>query len=501
MGNKENGKIIKSLEPIAIQGSTELVALPSTESESDKRIKRHPIDAVLAEFLEDIRSIQKTHMVVLPHVLSWLRGQHESNAKKLTKYKSQSEDEAEVYRATSAHQASEMLKAIRELDGLGGMRIPETLQRSLFTQLFSEYDAFVGALLKVIYKRKTDLLKGISRQITFVDLIAYDDINAIKLDMLEKEVETFRRDSYVEQFATLESKFSLKLRSFDEWGEFVELSQRRNLIVHNGGVVSDQYLLVCDREGFKFKERPKLGDVLKPDAQYFSRATVVVSKVAFMLCHTLWRKIFPSEQETAHESANETLYDLLRDKRWKTANEIAKFGLTDRMKDGISDIELRLRTVNAAIAAKFSGDQVACNTILQSLDWSAAYRDFRLAIAVLNDDFISAAGMMKAIGRNGELVVELSYHDWPLFHKFKESPEFLEAYMAIYGVSYLAEAVRHKTEEAQSSQAEFDRGMETLDVHSKEVKAEVAMETPVKKVSRPKRVRVAVSKSEANPTT
>ena len=471
MGNNEDEKGIQTQSPINKLGSTELVPIPSKNSETEGRAEKHPINSVLVDFLTDIRSIQKTRMVVFPHVLSWLKSEHDGNAKKLAKFASEREDEANVYRALSAHQASEMLRAVRELDGLGGMRIPETLQRSLFTQLFSEYDAFVGALLKVIYKKKTDLLKGISRQISFADLLGYDNLNAIKLDMLEKEVETFRRDSYVEQFASLETKFGLKLRVFPEWGEFVELSQRRNLIVHNGGVVSDQYLVVCDREGYSFQDRPKLGDLLKLDGQYFSRAVIVVSKVAFMLCHTLWRKLFPGEKASAHEDANDVLFDLLSDKRWKTAYEVAKFTLTEPMKDGISDIALRIRTINTAIAAKFSGSDEDCKAALKSLDWTAALRDFRLAIAVLTDDFPAAAAMMKSIGKRGELVKELAYHDWPLFHKFRESPEFLSTYAEVYGISFLTEAIRHKTEAVQSSQAEFDKGMETVDVNPKEVQS------------------------------
>ncbi len=497
MGTTKGEKVNQTLLPIEKEISTELVTI-SNERKMEDRSENHPINSVLVDFLRDIRSIQRTRMVVFPHVLSWLKSQREGNAKKLAKYTSQREGEPDTYRAPSAHQASEMLRAIRELDGLGGMRIPETLQRSLFTQLFSEYDAFVGALLKAIYKKKTDLLKGISRQISFADLLDYDNLNAIKLDMLEKEVETFRRASYVEQFASLEAKFSLKLRSFPEWGEFVELSQRRNLIVHNGGVVSDQYLIVCDREGYRFQDRPKLGDLLKLDGQYFSRATIVVSKVAFMLCHTLWRKLFPCEKEIAHHDANAVLFDLVTDKRWNTANAIAKFALTEPMKDGISDMDLRIRTINTAIATKFSGDEAGCKATLKSLDWTAALRDFRLAIAVLSDDFPAAAELMISIGKRGELVAELAYHDWPLFHKFRESPEFLNAYATVYGISFITEAIRHKAEAVQSNQAEFDKGMEAIDIHPKAVPATDSEEIAAAK-SAPTRRRTSAKTKKNGP--
>lgn len=316
----------------------------------------------------------------------------------------------------------------------------------------------------MIYIRKSELLKGISREITFAELLSYEDLNAVKLDLLNKEVEAFRRDSYVDQFNALEKKFSMKLRGFPEWCEFVELSQRRNLIVHNGGVVSEQYLLVCDREGYAFKKRPNIGDCLKADPVYFSRAIVVVSAVAFMLAHTLWRKIFPSEVAMAHEHTNHVIYELLKDQRWRTAAEIARFSLTDPMKRNVDEMGLRIRTVNAAIALKFSKNQPACDELLNSMDWSASYRDFRLAIDVLQDRFGEAAAYMRKIGKSGELVDELGYHEWPLFHKFRESPEFQSAYHEIYGISFVTEAVRQSTEAARLSRDEFNSEVLVADV-------------------------------------
>lgn len=425
--------------------TTNAVAL-LPESESVRLPTEPTIGDVVQSFLADIRSIQKTYQIVLKHVLNWLKEKHTQNAATFEKYATQ--DKSKLI-AKSAHEASEILSSIREIESLGGLRIPETLQRSLFTQMFSEFDAFVGALLKVIYKRKADLLKGIRREISFDDLLSYDNLNAIKLDMLEKEIETFRRDSYVDQFKSLENKFNIKLRSFPEWGEFVEFSQRRNLIVHNGAKVSEQYLLVCDREGHKFNPRPEIGRPLKLTSEYFSRAVIVVSKVGFMLAHTLWSKMFPGEREIAHSAANEVIFNLLKDKRWITAAEIAQFCLTEPMKKDIRDIDLRIRTINTAIALKFKNDHDKCLSTIKSLDWTATYRDFRLAILVLEDDFKNASILMKEIGKKGELLDQLAYHEWPLFHKFRESVDFLSAYNEIYNVSFILKSVQESSDSAK----------------------------------------------------
>lgn len=145
-------------------------------------------------------------------------------------------------------------------------------------QMFSEFDAFTGALLKAIYIKNEDLLKGISREITLRELFDYQSIDDIKRSMLEKEIETFRRDSYIDQFSSLEKKFQIQLKKFDEYPEFIELSQRRNIFVHNDGLVSDQYLW-CEREGWKFPKRPAAGDA--------SMSKWSISGEHFALCQRL----------------------------------------------------------------------------------------------------------------------------------------------------------------------------------------------------------------------
>lgn len=137
-----------------------------------------------------------------------------------------------------------------------------------------------------------------------------------------------------------------------------------------------------------------------------------------------------------HESINDQLYQCLENKRWKVAAEIGSFALSDPMRKGVSEIDLRIRTVNVAIALKFSGKEEDAKRLLNSFDWTASYRDFKLAIFVLQDRFEEAIKLMLSIGRSGELINQSSYYTWPLFHKFRERPDFYSTYQEIYGEPY-----------------------------------------------------------------
>jgi hypothetical protein len=403
-----------------------------------RRGETHPLANVVENYLLSLRNIAQTVQIVMPHLSKWQQDEIKKYRKKLSHFIPEDAPDGEPHRIAfeSARDFAELTSTLRTLEELHTNKALPVLARSLFMQMFCEFDAFMGVLLKVIYIKNQDLLKGISREIAVRDLFEYESIEAIKRAMLEKEIETIRRDSYVEQFAGFEKKFQISLRKFDEWGEFVELSQRRNIFTHNDGMVSDQYLSVCEREGWKFGQRPAVGSTLHVNLDYFGRALRVMSKVGFMLAHTLWSKVFPSELAEMHDSMNDRLYQCLEHKRWKVAAEIGAFALSDPMRKGVSEINLRIRTVNVAIALKFSGREDEANRVLNSLDWSASYRDFKLAIFVLQDKFEEAVKLMRSIGRSGEILEQSSYYTWPLFHKFRERPEFYSTYHEIYGEPY-----------------------------------------------------------------
>ncbi|RYH69865.1 MAG: hypothetical protein EON54_02005 [Alcaligenaceae bacterium] len=401
---------------------------------------QRPIATALEGLLEGLRTIRVAYFQVVPKTLEWLNEEATRVYGRIDKFRDKRV--ADGYDVSTAHEVVELSDAIVELKSFRPTQTIAILERSLFTQIFSQYDSFIGALLKAIYSEKHDLLKGISREITLSDLLEFESLDAVKLTMLEKEIETFRRDSYVEQFAALEKKFGFKtLRDFAEWGEFVELAQRRNVITHNDAKVSEQYLAVCDRESHRFGARPALGETLDIKVAYFSRAILLVSKVAFMLTHTLWRKLFPGEHEQQYMQMNATIYEGLQGKRWRTTAEMATFSMSEQMCKGVPELQLRMRLVNCVIAFKFSDREGEGKKLLASIDWTASYRDFKLALAVLNDDFEAAGKIMREIGKSGELVNQIAYHRWPLFHKFQESDIFQTAYEEVYGESFAKKVV------------------------------------------------------------
>lgn len=427
-------------------------AIPATE---DKRTEeghtsplaepaQSPIELALKKLLKGMEDLREAAKIAAPAVHNWQKEEIAKQRKQIDKYISESSDGGpKTAVAKGAHAASDLTKSATELRRLRESNAVKVLMRSLYIGIFSEYDVFIGDLLEAIYELKPDLFKGIKREITLSELLEFASVDAVKQDILDKEIDSFRRNSYVEQFIELESKFDVKtLRTFEEWPTFVELGQRRNLLTHNGGICSEQYLSMCEKVGFKFEEKPNCGDDLMPTGKYFYNALFVVAKVAFMLTHTLWRKLLPEEVSKADESMNTTIYEVLSKEWWRHGAEFGKFGLSEPMMRKSTDIDKRIRVINTAIGLKNFGKIEEVKKTLQSMDWTASIRDFQLAIFVLSDDYKSASELMRNIGKKGEMVEQLAYHTWPLFFKFRDSPEFQKAYEDIYGMPFIEGATK-----------------------------------------------------------
>lgn len=88
----------------------------------------------------------------------------------------------------------------------------QLIPKTFVVSLISQYDAFLGRLLRGLYKLKPELLNSSDRTVTLEQLMEFDSVTAAKEYFLEKEIESLLRQSHSEQFEWLERKFKIELR-------------------------------------------------------------------------------------------------------------------------------------------------------------------------------------------------------------------------------------------------------------------------------------------------
>ncbi len=230
------------------------------------------------------------------------------------------------------------------------------LPQAFLISLVSQYDSFLGGLLRCLYRAKPELLNASERQLTYSQLCTFGDLEKVKEHILEKEIENILRSSHADQFDTMAQRFGLTLKpGLAVWQVFIELTERRNLFAHCKGKVSTQYLDVCDKHGVQHEKRPALGDRLGATPVYFAKAYACVFEIGTKLAHVLWRKMLPEEQDEADTNLLMLGYDLLVAGNYDLAITLGVFA-TETPKIRSTDVARRRFLVNLAQAHKWAGN-------------------------------------------------------------------------------------------------------------------------------------------------
>lgn len=338
--------------------------------------------------------------------------------------------EAEKKKKIIIENERKFISSIRKLMKLEAVSQPEILINSLFLCLFSTFDAYIGDLLRCLYQNRKELINSIDASFSTKDILKWRSIEQSRRIIIEKDLDKLIRESYDDRFRILENKFGISLRKFQNWASFVECCQRRNIHAHCDGIVTEQYITICKKEGYQFKSNIKVGDELIVHSSYFYNSIFLLNEVGFKLGQVLWRKILPEELAVADNHIIGYIYDLLEAEKWELAKIIGEFGL--HLPKISSDAKRRKLQINYSQAFKWSGNNSRAKKIIDELDWSSCVDDFKLAVSVIKDDFKKAKDFMITIGEKGKLIQKQDYHDWPLFREFRKSREFLAAYKKIY---------------------------------------------------------------------
>jgi hypothetical protein len=308
------------------------------------------------------------------------------------------------------------------------------IPKSLVISMVASYDAFLGRLVRALYESKPVLLNGGDRQISFSQIKKFESIKDAEDFILEKEIDTLLRKSHSDQFKSLEKDFSVKLKANDPiWTRFIELTERRNLLVHSDGVISSQYLKVCGEHGVSLSKKFEVGHKLSIDPKYFFVAHRVLYEIGFQLTHTLWRKILPDQIDIADDYINESGFELLCEKNYSLSTMVYEFALKQQQKHSSEQYRLMF-LVNLCISYINSDQNEEATKLLDSEDWSAKSDDFQLANKVLREEYEAALTIMAELPENR--LGKSEYRTWPLFSKFRKEQQFQDFYKSKFGEDF-----------------------------------------------------------------
>ncbi len=314
----------------------------------------------------------------------------------------------------------------------------DILPNSYFVAIISQFDAFMGHMLRYYYRCFPGALDNSERQFKYSELASFSSIEEVYSTLVSDEIESVLRRSHTDQFKYLEGKFKVELRKeLPCWPDFVEVTQRRNLFVHCDGIVSKQYLSICADNCVQLEKDIKVSKKLTVTPEYYIKATDVIFEIAVKLSQVIWRKVFNNDGGGADKSLIDISFEALCHGDYEAVKRLSLF-CSNHIGGRFESEENRLiMLVNCAIANKLAGDAEECERILRSVDWSSRSAKFKLATSILKDDYDDAVSYMHIIGSRGEMSKE-AYCTWPLFLRIREDERFKKAYEEIFGEPYAA---------------------------------------------------------------
>ncbi|PVY39886.1 hypothetical protein [Pontibacter virosus] len=307
---------------------------------------------------------------------------------------------------------------------------------NFIVSFISQYDAYLGGLIRTIFLVKPELLNSSEKNLTFSELLNFDSIEDAREFVIEKEVESVLRESHLKQFKWLEGKLSMKLREgLPSFKDFMEITERRNLFVHCNGVVSRQYIQSCKENGIENVDNINVGDKLAADPSYFVKCYQILYEIGVKLGHVLWRKLQPNDIENADKHLIDISYQLLLKGHYKLSLNLLNFA-TDVLKKHHDQETTCIYQINKSLAFYLSGKKAEAIKVIDKHDWSATSDKYKLATVVLKEDYERAGNLMLNIGPSNDHITKSSYREWPLFKEFRKTEIFKDKFHNIFGEEF-----------------------------------------------------------------
>jgi hypothetical protein len=134
------------------------------------------------------------------------------------------------------------------------------------------------------------------------------------------------------------------------------------------------------------------------------------------------------------------IFELLVRADYSLARSICAFA--SNLRDLAGETNKRTLCVNRAQAYKWSGKNDEAKTIINKLDWDASSAHFRLAVAVINDDYETVSQLMNIVPKEGKDGIDASgYRLWPLFKEIRNIESFQNAFEAKFGEPLLSKSM------------------------------------------------------------
>jgi len=283
--------------------------------------------------------------------------------------------------------------------------------------LLSSVEWFYSQVLHYYYDKFPSAAGIKKKTLTLEDLKTFASVEDAEKYLIDNKIEEIFRGGFENWISIIRDEIKLKvnfIKPFED--ELLEVYQRRNILVHNGGIINSIYFAKVPPSA---RGKKKIGDRIYVTETYLENAICKLHLVFTLIAAELWKKLEPKEKMRG-ELLNDIAYSNMLHKRWVITEGLSNFIKTD------NDLPSVIKTVgqlNYWLCKKRNNKYQEIKSDLEKADFSDKSLRYQLAMLALKDDkenfFIMLPDTLKtkSLGLN-ELM------DFPIFEEMRMTEEF-----------------------------------------------------------------------------
>jgi hypothetical protein len=293
----------------------------------------------------------------------------------------------------------------------------ENLYKTSLISLISCVECFLSKVLHAYFDKYPEKIESGEKQFSFFDLKDLGTIDDARKFIIDTKIEKILRGSVEEWITYFKSELKLGMAYIDKYkDDLSEAYQRRNILVHNEGIVNTIYIKKVPN---KFKAATKPGEKISVSEKYLIDIIEKYESSFILSAAEIWKKIEPENTNRGH-ILNEIVYRHLINERWQIAHDLSFFVKNDKQ---IDEAPRLIATINYWQSIKWQGKYDEIFEEIKKSDFSAKDEIYTLAKYALLDDENEFWKLLPELYKTKKIPEEYIY-EWPLFRKLRQSRRY-----------------------------------------------------------------------------
>ncbi len=320
-------------------------------------------------------------------------------------------------------------KAVREFEKITARK--PLLNNSALMMLLIKYEEMIMGVFRWVIRSYPEAYLS-DKKISYSEILEIDSqIDSVKEILVNQEIDEIMRKPISDWYKILNEKHKINFGVLsDYFDEFKEVYYRRNIVVHNNGVVNNDYIKSVKEE---YRKNVKKGEFLEVEEQYLKKSFDIAYIMLYgtILCVAK----LSSSKEEIYDSIEDMAFQHMIDGEWKISKFIYKY-IMEECKKELATADYERIKINYWLSIKNMEGLASIQDEVKKYDVSAMEGKYKVAKACLLDEYNEINRLLENYLGNEVRTSDVEY--WPLFLQYRKNKAYKE-----FKKNHIAEFSKH----------------------------------------------------------